>query len=351
MTLAARRPAWTRRAVTAWSWEITRRPWTARTTLRGYADLAQSAGLPLPDAVGHRLVHGGADFSGPVVLDDDAISRLRALTPLAPLHLPLEIGLIETAREVFPDTAQVGCFDTAFHQGMPTRARMLPLARPLWEKGVRRYGFHGLSYEYVLAALGGEAYGRIVIAHLGAGASLAAVKDGRPADTTMGMTPTGGLMMGQRCGDIDPGALIHLLRQEGYDAVGLDRLVNHESGLAGVSGLGSEMRTLLRLAPNEPTAEEAVELYCHIARKHIAAMTASLGGIDQLVFTAGIGERSPEIRARICRGLEFLGLEIDPELNERNAPVISPAPHFRKVRVVETNEELMVARQTRGLAD
>jgi len=317
--------------------------------LRRYAEMAAARGLPGPAAVGHRVVHGGPKFAGPALVDDEVLAELRELIPLAPLHLPLEIELIEAAREVFPKAAQVVCFDTAFHRAMPALSRRLPLPRGLQARGVERYGFHGLSYEYVLAALGAEAAGRVVVAHLGAGSSLAAVRDGRPVDTTMGMTPAGGLMMAARCGDLDPGVLLHLLRNEGYDADSLDRLVNKESGLAGVSGLGGDMRRLLELAPREPAAEGAVELYCHVARKHIAAMAASLGGLDQLVFTAGIGEHAAEVRRRICAGLGFLGIEIDPARNEGHEPVISADSSRAAVRVVPTNEEVMVARQTQRL--
>ncbi len=314
--------------------------------LRRYAEMAEARRLPEPAAVGHRVVHGGPKFAGPALVDDEVLDELRGLIPLAPLHLPLEIKLIEAARAIFPSVPEVVCFDTAFHRAMPALSRRLPLPRGLQARGVERYGFHGLSYEYVLSALGKEATGRLVIAHLGAGSSLAAVRDSRPVDTTMGMTPAGGLMMAARCGDLDPGVLLHLLRNEGYDADSLDRLVNKESGLAGVSGLGGDMRRLLELAPERSEAEEAVELYCHVARKHIAAMAASLGGLDQLVFTAGIGEHAAEVRRRICVGLGFLGIEIDPERNESSKRVISADSSRAEVRVVPTNEEVMVARQT-----
>ncbi len=314
--------------------------------MRCYSGMAEARGLPRPAAVGHRVVHGGPKFPGPALVDDKVLADLRELIPLAPLHLPLEIELVEAAREIFPQAAQVVCFDTAFHRAMPALSRRLPLPRRLQARGVERYGFHGLSYEYVLSALDEEAAGRLVIAHLGAGSSLAAVRDGRPVDTTMGMTPAGGLMMAARCGDLDPGVLLHLLRHEGYDAASVDRLVNKESGLFGVSGLDGDMRRLLELAPEHPEAEEAIGLYCHVARKHIAAMAASLGGLDQLIFTAGIGEHAAEVRRRICAGLEFLGLEIDPARNEGHEPVISADSSRATVRVVPTNEEVMVARQT-----
>ena len=316
-----------------------------------FAELAAEMGLPRPRAVGHRLVHGGRGFHGPTLLNAAALATLRALFPLAPLHLPLQAELIEAARTAFPAAEQVGCFDTAFHHALPELAQHLPLPRALHERGVQRYGFHGLSYQSVLHKLGAEAAGRVVIAHLGAGSSLAAVRDGAPVDTTMGMTPAGGLMMGARCGDIDPGVLVHLLRHEGYDADGLDRLVNRESGLAGVSGSGADMRILLKLAPSDLAAELAVSLYCRIAGKHVAAMAASLGGIDQLVFTGGIGEKSAEIRARIVAGLEFLGLHLDRTRNDAQAPIISPPAYYRVIRVIATDEERMVARQTYQLTE
>lgn len=311
-------------------------------------DVAASHGLGAPDAAGHRIVHGGPDHVAPQRVTDALVAELEALEPFAPLHLPAEIAVVRALARRAPELPQVVCFDTAFHQRMPAAARRLPLPRALWDKGVRRYGFHGLSYEYVLGALPDGARGRIVIAHLGNGASLAAVRDGLPIDTTMGLTPTGGLMMGTRSGDLDPGVLFHLARVEGWDVERLQRLVEAESGLLGVSGESSDVRTLLARRATSAAADEAIELFCWIARRHVGAMAASLGGVDQLVFTGGIGEHAAEIRAGICTGLEHLGVRLDPERNARNAAVVSADASPCTVRVVATDEERVIARHTRA---
>jgi acetate kinase len=227
---------------------------------------------------------------------------------------------------------------------MPAVAERLPLPRRLHDEGVQRYGFHGISYEYVLSGLGDAARGRVIIAHLGAGASLAAIHDGIPIDTTMSMTPAGGLMMATRSGDLDPGVLIHLMDEKGYDSAAIDHLVNSESGLRGVSGSSGDMRSLLD--SNAAAAREAIDLFCYTARKHVGAMAAALGGLDTLVFTAGIGERAPQIRARICSGLAHLGVELDDIRNEHNEAVISSSTSTCEVCVVRTQEELMTALHT-----
>jgi acetate kinase len=314
--------------------------------LRRFSGLLAESGLPAPSAIGHRIVHGGEAFDGPRALTPEVAAELEMLIPLAPLHLPIEIALLEACSELWLGAPQVLCFDTAFHRRMPEVAQRLPLPRRLAAEGVRRYGFHGISYEYVLEALGAEARGRVILAHLGAGASLAAVLDGRPIDTTMGLTPAGGLMMATRSGDLDPGVVVHLLREKGYDAATIDRLVNEESGLLGVSGQSADMATLLRAAASDPHARESVESFCYIARKHIGAMAAALGGVDMLVFTAGIGENAPEVRARICDDLGYLGIVLDDEANRRNASRIDAANARCGVRVVPTNEELHIARRT-----
>jgi acetate kinase len=312
--------------------------------MRRFGELLAQASLPRPDVIAHRIVHGGETFDTPCVLGRDTATKLRALIPLAPLHLPSGIALVEACAEIWPDTPQVLCFDTAFHRRMPAVAQRLPLPRKLAQQGVRRYGFHGISYEYVLSELGDDARGRVILAHLGAGASLAAVLDGRPVDTTMGFTPAGGLMMATRCGDIDPGVLVHLMREHSYGADALDALTNEESGLLGVSGRSGDMAELLAAAPEDQAAREAVESFCYIARKHIGAMAAALGGLDLLVFTAGIGERAHEVRAEVCEGLGHLGIELDPERNALHAETIS-APGARcRVKIVPTNEELQMAR-------
>jgi len=244
---------------------------------------------------------------------------------------------------------QVACFDTAFHRPMPEVAQRYPLSRDLWDQGVRRYGFHGLSYEYIVSTLGAAARGRLVIAHLGNGASLAAVLNGRPLDTTMGFTPAGGLMMGTRSGDLDPGVLIHLMREKGYDWNQVDELVNNQAGLLGVSGISSDMKTLLEQRDRAPHAAQAVELFCYELRKHIGAMAAVLGGLDTLVFTGGIGEHAADVRREVCAGLAYLGIGLDTQKNRANAEIISSPESPCMVRVVPTNEDLMIARHTRML--
>ena len=308
-----------------------------------------AAGLPAPDAAGHRIVHGGADHAVPERVTPPLLAALRTLVPLAPLHLPAALQGIDAVGAHFPELPQVACFDTAFHRRLPAVAQRLPLPRALRAKGIERYGFHGLSYEYVVATVGAATLGRAVIAHLGNGASLAAVCDGLPVDTTMGFTPTGGLMMGTRSGDLDPGVLVHLLMHEGYDAAAIERLVDHKSGLLGVSGVTSDMKALLETRATQPHAAEAVELFCHVLRKHIGAFAAVLGGIDTLVFTGGIGERAAPVREDTCRGLEHLGIQIDRTRNARHDPVISAPGSACTVRIVPTDEDLMIARHTRAL--
>ncbi|MFC1506774.1 acetate/propionate family kinase [Thermoproteota archaeon] len=302
--------------------------------------------LPQPDAVGHRLVHGGPKHTTPEHVTPKLIVTLHNLIPLAPLHLPSGILCIEEIVSQFPEIPQVACFDTAFHHRMPEVAKRFPLPRHLWDEGLRRYGFHGLSYEYVIHSLGQDAKGRIIIAHLGNGASLAAVKDGVPMDTTMGLTPTGGLMMGTRSGDLDPGVLIYLMRQKGYDPNELDRLLNYESGILGVSGLSSDMKTLIQKSGDESNAAQAIDMFCYYVRKHIGALVTVLGGIDMLIFTGGIGEKSALIRSKICERLEHIGIQLDEDLNSANADVITLPESICAVRIIQTMEDLMIARQT-----
>ena len=308
-----------------------------------------AARVPAPHAAGHRIVHGGPDHTAPERVTAQLLAALRTLVPLAPLHLPAALHGIEAVSAHFPGLPQIACFDTAFHRRMPAVAQRLPLPRALGAKGIQRYGFHGLSYEYVVATLGAATLGRAVIAHLGNGASLAAVRDGLSVDTTMGFTPTGGLMMGTRSGDLDPGVLVHLLTHEGFDAGAIERLVDHESGLLGVSGKTSDMKVLLETRAAEPHAAEAVELFCYVLRKHIGAFAAVLGGIDTLVFTGGIGERAAPVREETCRGLEHLGIQVDRDRNARHDPIISAPGSACAVRIVRTEEDLMIARHTRAL--
>jgi len=313
-----------------------------------FAELEQLS-LPQPVAVGHRLVHGGPEHITPERVTPELIVSLSRLIAFAPLHLPGEIQGIEGVTARFPHLPQVACFDTAFHQRMPELARRFPLPRPLWDEGLRRYGFHGLSYEYIVETLGNAAQGRTIIAHLGNGASLAAVRDGQPHDTTMGFTPTGGFMMGTRSGDLDPGILLYLLNEKRYDARQIEQLVNHEAGLLGVSGVSSDMKTLLEKRGDNPHAAQAVEMFCYHLRKHIGALTAVLGGLDTLVFTGGIGERAAPVRWEVCHGLEYLGIHLDPERNALHADPISASHSSCVVRVIPTNEDLMIARHTRAL--
>jgi acetate kinase len=300
-------------------------------------------------AAGHRIVHGGPRFTAPQRIDDRLKAALRELIPFAPLHLPSEVAMIEAVAAHFPELPQVACFDTAFHSRMPEIAQRFALPGKLWEQGIKRYGFHGLSYEYVVSKLGAALGRRAVIAHLGNGASMVALKDGVSVDTSMGLTPTGGFMMGTRSGDLDPGVVLHLLRA-GYSAEKLDALLNHEAGLLGVSGESSEMRALLEKRETDPAAALAVEMFCYQVRKFVGAFAAALGGLDTLVFTGGIGEHAAMVRAEICSELQYLGIALDGAANNRNAEVISAAGSRCVVRVVETDEDLMIARHTRSVA-
>jgi acetate kinase len=300
-------------------------------------------------AAGHRIVHGGPKFTAPQRIDDRLKAALRELIPFAPLHLPSQVAMIEAVAAHFPDLPQVACFDTAFHSRMPEVAQRFALPGKLWEQGIKRYGFHGLSYEYVVRKLGDELGQRAVIAHLGNGSSMVALRDGVSIDTSMGMTPTGGFMMGTRSGDLDPGVLVHLLGA-GYSAEKLEALLNHEAGLLAVSGQSSEMKVLLEKRKTEPAAALAVQMFCYQARKFIGAFAAALGGLDTLVFTGGIGEHAATVRAEICSGLQYLGVALDGAANNRNAEVITAAGGRCVVRVVETDEDLMIARHTRSVA-
>ncbi len=267
------------------------------------AGISVFEGVPRPDAIGHRVVHGGPTRWEPCLIDEASRADIEAAAVFAPRHQPASLAAMALCAETFPGVPQVACFDTGFHHDLPLVARTLPLPNAV---GVRRYGFHGLSYEWAVSSLGDQLGSRAVIAHLGSGASLAAVRDGRAVDTTMGLTPLGGLMMGTRSGDVDPGALLHLMRARGLDTDGLERMAEEESGLLGVSGSTPDMRTLLDARSHDPAAALAIDLWVMTVRKHIAAMTASLGGIDTLVFTGGIGQRSPVLRDEICAGLTFL---------------------------------------------
>ena len=307
-------------------------------------------------AVGHRVVHGGPKYSKPQQVTAEMVEELHRLSPFDPEHLPLEIELIEAFRQRHPKLPQVACFDTAFHRTMPRVATLLPIPRRYEAQGVRRYGFHGLSYEFLmaeLARLGDPAAtkGRVILAHLGNGASLAAVRDGKSIDTSMGFTPTAGLVMSSRSGDLDPGLVSYLARTEQMSAAQFQKMVNHESGLLGVSETSSDMRDLLDRETKDVRAAEAVALFCYQAKKWIGAFAAALGGLDTLVFAGGIGENAPPVRERICDGLGFLGIELDRERNAKNAPLISSEAGRVKVRVIRTDEELMIARSVTRVLD
>jgi acetate kinase len=306
------------------------------------------------DAAGHRLVHGGSTYRRPQRITPALLRALEGLVRLAPEHLPHEIKAIKVLAGFYPDLEQVACFDTSFHMTMPEVARLYALPAKFRRQGVRRYGFHGLSYEYILDELRREAgrraaRARVIIAHLGNGASMAAVHRGKSLETTMGFTPAGGLVMSTRTGDLDPGVVLFLLAEKGMSPASVSALVNHRSGLLAVSGLSSSMKDLLAREARNSRAAEAVALFCYQARKSLGALAAVLGGLDTLVFTGGIGENSPPVRGRICRGLEYLGVYLDPSRNTANAPVISREKSGVTIRVIKTNEELMVARHTLSL--
>jgi acetate kinase len=300
-------------------------------------------------AVGYRVVHGGPKLRDPVVLDDSVMAELRSVIPFAPLHLPAALGAIDGVRAAAPSIPQVACFDTAFHATLPEVAWRLPIPQELSDLGIRRYGFHGLSYEYIVGAVGAETLGRAVVAHLGNGASLAAIDDGRSVATSMGLTPTGGIPMGTRSGDLDPGVLVHLAREQSYDARRLEALVDDESGLLGLGG-ASDMRELLeRRERGDAAATLAVEVFCTRVAMEIGAYATVLGGLDTVVFTAGIGEKAVAVRTEVCRRLSHLGVTVDESANEQQAAVISTDTGAVTVRVVPTDEDAVIARHTVAL--
>jgi acetate kinase len=303
-----------------------------------------------PDAVGHRVVHGGAEYREPALITPQVLDTLRRLVPIDPDHMPLALAAIEVIGQAYPSISQVACFDTAFHRDMPRVAQTYALPRELWDEGVRRYGFHGLSYEYILDALRAEdaaaAHGRVIAAHLGNGASMAAITGGVSIETTMGFTPTGGMVMGTRPGDLDPGVSLYLLQAKGMTPDALSRLVNQQAGLLGLSGASGDMQDLLGREASDPRAAEAVALFCYTAKKYLGALAAVLGGLDTLVFTAGIGENAAPVRECICAGLDFLGIRLDPARNAAHAPIISAEGSPVVVRVMRTDEDLMIARHT-----
>ena len=310
--------------------------------------LEEQIGFASVSAVGHRVVHG-MEHTEPESVTQGLLDELHRISSYDPDHLPREIELIEALRQRYPKLPQVACFDTAFHHTMPRAAKLLPIPRRFDAMGIQRYGFHGLSYAYLMEELariaGAQAsQGRAILAHLGNGASLAAVRDGRSIDTSMGFTPAGGLTMGTRPGDLDPGVAWFMMQAGNLTPQQFNHLINHESGLLGVSETSSDMRDLLAHESEDVRAAEAVALFCYQVKKWIGAYAAALGGVDTLVFTGGIGENAPLVRARICDGLDFLGIEIDEKRNAANADVISAETSRVTVRVMHTDEELMIAK-------
>lgn len=308
-------------------------------------------GLPLR-AAAHRVVHGGDRYSAPTIIDADVLAELRRLIPLAPLHQPQAIDAIDALQRSHPSLVQIACFDTAFHHTMPALETRFALPRALSEAGLRRYGFHGLSYEYIASmlpsVLGAElAAGRVVVAHLGAGASLCALRDGRSIATTMSLTPLDGLPMGSRCGSLDPGAVLYLLQEKAMSAAAVADLLYHDSGLLGVSGVSADMLTLLASA--EPDAAEAVDLFVYRIVREIGSLAAALGGLDALIFTAGIGAHAPTIRRRVCDGMAWLGLAFDASANLVGGPCISAPDSQVSAWVIATDEDAMIMRHSRRL--
>jgi acetate kinase len=299
-------------------------------------------------AVGHRIVHGGSDYIRPVLIDEAVLADLEALVPLAPLHQPHNLSAVRGLRRLYPEMMQVACFDTAFHHTIPEVAHTFALPKSLYREGVRRYGFHGLSCEYIIDALpaysDAEADGRVVIAHLGQGASLCAVRQRQSIATTMTFTPLDGLPMGTRCGSIDPAVVLYLLREKHMTVDAVSDLLHYQSGLAGLSGISGDMKTLL--GSDQADARKAIEVFVYHIRRELGSLAAALGGLDTLVFTAGIGERAAVIREKICSAAAWLGIDIDPEANRDNAAQISSAKSRVSVWVIPTNEEQIIAYHT-----
>ena len=298
--------------------------------------------------IGHRIVHG-MHHTEPELVTDDLLNELKKISAFDPDHLPEEIKLIEVFKKRYPELKQIACFDTSFHTSMPVVAKLLSIPRRYYEMGIQRYGFHGLSYAYLMEELkrvaGDEtATGKIILAHLGSGASLAAVKDGKSIDTSMGFTPTSGLLMSTRTGDLDPGVAWYLMQHEKLTPKEFNHLINQESGLLGISETNSDMKELIKIEDKDNRAKEAIELFCYQTKKWIGSFAAALGGLETLVFSGGIGEHSPEVRSKICDNLEFLGIELDEINNMNNEDIISSEKSRVTVRVTKTNEELMIAK-------
>ena len=306
--------------------------------------------LPRPHAIGHRIVHGGPNLRQHCLIDDAVLAQLKAATPFAPLHIPSALSVIRLITENFPGVPQVACFDTTFHAQLPEFARVLPIPKEVRSAGIERYGFHGISCESIVRQLGNDLPPRLIIAHLGNGASVTAVREGRSIDTSMGLTPTGGVIMGTRSGDLDPGVLIYLMREKKFDPVMLEEMVDRRSGLFGISGVSSDMRCLHDAASLNVDARLAIEMFCYSVRKAIAAMIAALGGVDLIVFTGGIGENDGAVRAAICSGLSWVGIQLDESRNRlSNNPIHDVASRF-PVHVLASREGEQIARHTCALA-
>jgi acetate kinase len=302
--------------------------------------------MPLPAAIGHRIVHGGPKLRQHCLIDESVLRLLEAAVNFAPLHTPSALSVIRFAQQHFFGLPQVACFDTTFHAAMPDVARVLPIPKELQSEGIHRYGFHGLSCESIVHQLAGDLPDRLIIAHLGNGASVTAVKGGQSIDTSMGLTPSGGVIMGTRSGDLDPGVLVYLMREKKFDAVMLEDLVDHRSGLLGISGIGGDMRRLHDAASTDPGARLAIEMFCYSVRKQIAAMIAVLDGVDMIVFTGGIGENDGEVRASICGGLSWAGINLDPAQNLAAACSINDPASRVLVQILASQEDEQIALHT-----
>ncbi len=302
--------------------------------------------MPRPDCIGHRIVHGGPNLRRHCLIDDAVLRELEAATPFAPLHTPAALSVIRFAQEHFPGLPQVACFDTAFHADLPDVARILPLPKELLSEGIRRYGFHGLSCESIVRQLGADRPGRLVIAHLGNGASITAVKNGVSVDTSMGLTPTGGVIMGTRSGDLDPGVLLYLIREKKLDAAQLEDILDRRSGLIGISGISNDMRILHERSSMSSDARLAIQMFCYSVRKQIAAMIAALDGVEMVVFSGGIGENDEAVRAAICVGLSWAGIGVDPDRNRAGESLLSDPESQCAVRIVRSEEDEQIARHS-----
>ena len=317
--------------------------------IRRIGRLLADSKMPAPAAIGHRIVHGGPMLRQHCLIDASVLTQLEAATAFAPLHIPSALAVIRFAQEHFPGVPQVACFDTVFHAGLPDVARVLPIPKEFQAEGIQRYGFHGLSCESILHQLGTNRPDRLIIAHLGNGASVTAVKCGRSIDTSMGLTPTGGVVMGTRSGDLDPGVLVYLMREKKLDAAALEELVDRRSGLLGISGVGGDMRFLREAAPSNADASLAIQMFCYSVRKQVAAMIAALDGLDMLVFTGGIGENDALARAAICDDLSWVGVNLDKARNSSVHNPINGSGSRCSVLVLPSQEDEQIAFHTRAL--